>query len=82
MQQDIDGCEEFIQATASEGLAQFPYMAARVGLESATLWTQSTELTTEPPCPQLQDKACLRSLKFLPRLNLYLLEFSKGRCCI
>ena len=53
MQQDIDGCEEFIQATASEGLAQFPYMAARVGLESATLWTQSTELTTEPPCPTI-----------------------------
>ena len=38
-----------IQATTSEGLAQGPYLAARVGLEPATLRMQSTELTTVPP---------------------------------
>jgi len=35
----------------SEGLAQGPYVAAGVGSEPATLWTQGTELTTESPCP-------------------------------
>ena len=34
-----------------EGLAQFPYMAASVGIEPATFRTQGTEPTTEPPCP-------------------------------
>jgi len=38
----------FQQATTSEGLAQGPYVAARVGFEPATLRT-GTELTTEPP---------------------------------
>ena len=27
------------------------YVAARVGFESATLWTQGSKLTTEPRCP-------------------------------
>src|SRR6218665_1287593 len=40
---------EALQATVSEGLAQGLYMAAGVGLKPATLWTQDTELTTEPP---------------------------------
>ena len=40
-----------IQETMSEGLAQGPYVAARVEFEPATLQTQSTEPTTEPPCP-------------------------------
>ena len=35
----------------SGGLAQGPYMAARVEFEPATLQTQSTEPTTEPPRP-------------------------------
>ena len=34
---------------ASEGLAQGPYVAARVGFEPATLRTQGTEPTNEPP---------------------------------
>jgi len=34
----------------SEGLAQGLYVVARVGFKSATLGTQGTELTTEPPC--------------------------------
>ena len=38
-----------IQATMSEGIAQGPYIAAKVGFEPATLQTQDTELTTEPP---------------------------------
>ncbi len=33
----------------SEGLAQGPYVAAGAGFEPATLRTQGTELTTEPP---------------------------------
>ena len=33
----------------SEGLAQGPYVAAKVGFEIATIRTQGTELTTEPP---------------------------------
>jgi len=38
-----------IQATASEGLAQGPYVVARVGFKPATLRTEGTELNTEPP---------------------------------
>ena len=39
------------QTIAIEGLAQGPYVAARVAFEPATLRTQGTELTTEPPHP-------------------------------
>ena len=35
----------------SEGLAQGPYVAAKVRFKPATLWMQGTELTTEPPHP-------------------------------
>ena len=35
----------------SEGLAQGPYVAARVEFEPATLQIQGTELSTEPQCP-------------------------------
>ena len=41
-----------LQATASEGLAQGPCMAVRVGFEPATLRTEDTKLTTEPPRPK------------------------------
>ena len=37
------------QATASEGLTQGPYMAARAGFEPTTLWTKGDEYTNEPP---------------------------------
>ena len=37
----------------SKGLALGLYLAARVGFEPATLWTQGSELTTEPPCPTM-----------------------------
>src|SRR6218665_310699 len=40
-----------LQATVSEGLAQGPYVAARVGFKPATLQMQDTELTTEPSHP-------------------------------
>jgi len=42
---------EVLQATVSEGLAQGPYVAARVLFEPVTFWMQGTEPTTEPPCP-------------------------------
>ena|SRR6218665_1455365 len=37
------------QATASEGLAQCPYVAARTGFEPATLRTKGVESTNAPP---------------------------------
>ena len=40
---------EALQATASEGLAQGPYMAARAEFEPTTLWTKGDESTNEPP---------------------------------
>ena len=39
------------QATASEGLAQGPYMAAIVGFEPTTLQTKGVDSTNEPPHP-------------------------------
>ena len=41
------------QATASEGHAQGPYMAARVGFEPATLRTKGDESTNAPPHPTI-----------------------------
>jgi len=35
----------------SEGLAQGPYMVARVGLKPVTFQTQGTKPSTEPPRP-------------------------------
>ena len=40
------------QATASEGLAQGPYVAATVGFEPATFRTKGDESTDEPPQPK------------------------------
>ena len=39
----------------SEGLAQGPYGVVRVGFEPATLGTQGTKLTTEPPPTSVVD---------------------------
>jgi len=39
------------QATASEGLAQGPYVAARAGSEPTTLRMKGPESTNEPPRP-------------------------------
>ena len=47
----IDTLSELPQATVSEGPAQGPYVAARVGFKPETLRTQGTELTTEPLRP-------------------------------
>ena len=44
---------EASQATLSEGLAQGPYVAARVGFEPTTLRMKDDELTSEPPHPTL-----------------------------
>ena len=40
------------QATASEVLAQGPYVTARAGFEPATLRTKGFKSTNEPPRPQ------------------------------
>ena len=37
------------QTTASEGLAQSPYVAARAGFEPRTPWTRGDASTNEPP---------------------------------
>src|SRR6218665_1561109 len=42
--------------TTSEGLAQVPYVAARVGFEPATFRTQGTEPTTKPRRPMMLRK--------------------------
>ena len=46
------------QVTASEGLAQGPYMAARAGLKPAILRTKGVESTNEPPHPTNLSKLC------------------------
>src|SRR6218665_1241283 len=51
----VDTVPEFYaevpQATASEGLTQDPYVAAKVGFEPATLRMKGVESTNEPPHP-------------------------------
>src|SRR6218665_2607119 len=39
------------QSSASEGLAQGPYLVTRAGFKPTTLWTKGDESTNEPPCP-------------------------------
>src|SRR6218665_1056772 len=41
------------QTTASEGLAQGPYMAARYGFQPATFRTKGAESTNAPPRPRM-----------------------------
>ena len=41
------------QATASEGLAQGPYVAARAGFELTTLRMKGDKSTNEPSCPTI-----------------------------
>jgi len=41
------------QATASEGLAQGPYVAARAGFKPTTLWTKGDKSTNESPHPTI-----------------------------
>ena len=41
------------ELTVSEGLAQGPYVAAGEGFDLATLRMEGSELTTEPPHPQV-----------------------------
>src|SRR6218665_3879652 len=42
---------EALEATASEGLAQGPYVVARAGFEPLTLWSKGIDSTNAPPCP-------------------------------
>jgi len=46
---------EVLQATASGGLAQGPYVAARVEFKPTILWTQDAKLTTKAPRPTTLD---------------------------
>ena len=51
----IDTVSEFthaeaLQATASEGLAQGPYMAARAGFKPTTFRSKGVVSTNAPPC--------------------------------
>ena len=50
------------QATASEGLAQGLYVAARAGFEPATLRTKGVESTNAPPRPM---STCLVNVWYL-----------------
>src|SRR6218665_1247763 len=54
----VDTAQEFHaeapQATASEGLAQGPYVAARAGFKPLTLWTKGDESTNETPYLTMQ----------------------------
>src|SRR6218665_1696316 len=45
--------DEALQATASEGLAQGPYVAARAGLELATLQSKGIDSSNAPPRPKI-----------------------------
>src|SRR6218665_1187844 len=44
-------CQSTI-ATVSEGLAQSPYVVAKVGFEPTTLRSKGINSTNVPPCPQ------------------------------
>ena len=43
----------YVLATMSEGLAQGPYMVARVGFEPATFWTQAPNLPLSHHAPHI-----------------------------
>ena len=45
-----------------QSLAQGPYVAARVGFEPATLRTEGTQLTTEPPRPAFPFLYAMRTM--------------------
>jgi len=67
-----------IQATASEGLAQGPYMVAKVGFEPATLLIEGTE-----PCIPLSHHAPLwrMSLPDVRNWKCWLWDMFLHRCC-
>src|SRR6218665_2070397 len=46
-------CVGVSRQTASEGLAQGPYVAARAGFEPTTLRTKGDAFTNEPPSPAM-----------------------------
>ena len=45
---------EALQVTASEGLAQSPYVAARAGFEHTTFQSKGIDSTSAPPCPHVR----------------------------
>ena len=53
------------QATASEELAQGPYVAARAGFEPTTLWSTGIDSTNEPKRPTLTGNPTFTFARFL-----------------
>src|SRR6218665_577062 len=64
-----------IQATTSEGLAQGPYLATRMGFEPATFRIEGTDNPTEPPRPFINSLSVeyffLKVKGWLLKTNLY-----------
>src|SRR6218665_3656226 len=71
-----------LQATASEGLAQGPYMVVRAGFKPMTLRSKGVVSANAPPCPIIQLKLLIvHVLKFRLLLICYrgaLLSSSRG----
>src|SRR6218665_1852787 len=44
------------QATVSEGLAQGPYVAARLGVQPMTIQTKGVDSTSAPPRPTMRNE--------------------------
>src|SRR6218665_551915 len=66
------GPHQVIQATMSEGLAQGPYVAARVGFEPVTFHTKDTEHLLAFPCScilHVNDKCFIKYLIFCSFCN-------------
>jgi len=84
----IDTVSELTRRSArgnymSDGLAQGPYVVARVGFEDTTFRAQGTELTTEPPLPTFMlNTNELRTTKWtvviVPKANQDYLRSHKG----
>jgi len=60
---------EMPQATASEGLAQGPFVVAKAEFEPTTLQTKGDEPTNEPPRPTTQLLSHIYSSNVLALVN-------------
>src|SRR6218665_2853356 len=61
------------QATVSEGLAQGPYMAARLGVEAMTLRTKDVDSINAPTAPHTSGSSLVFSFLILSLLHLPLI---------
>src|SRR6218665_3393026 len=60
---------EATQVTASEELAQGPYVAARAGFEPTTLWSKGFDSTKAPPRPTSQN--IIITIIIIPTINIF-----------